>query len=314
LREALVRSLNLVSIRVVRETGIGPTVRHIRGFGFNETALPQNLALALGAGGVAPLDLAAGYAVFANGGFRVEPYLIDRIEDVDGNLIYAAREPVVCEACAEQRQASAAEVRPHGVYEPLVASRTELYPKPAQPSPVITPQNAYLVCDMMQDVVRRGTGRRAYNALGREDLAGKTGTTNDRRDAWFAGFNGDLVAVAWVGFDQERSLGRYEEGGRTALPMWIYYMDAALGGLAEHAMQRPPGIVDVRIDPDTGLVTSDTSNSVFEKRMRGSSACGSSTASSTCSEAIRFASSTASASVGTMMMALNPSQPSRACS
>jgi len=265
LREALVRSLNLVSIRVVRETGVGPTVRHIRQFGFNDTALPQNLALALGAGGVAPLDLAAGYAVFANGGYRVEPYLIERIEDVEGKLIYAARKPIVCELCAEQRQAGAAEIKLHGVYQPLAASRTELYPKPASPSPVITPQNAYLVRDMMQDVVRRGTGRRAYNALGREDLAGKTGTSNDRRDAWFAGFNGDLVAATWVGFDQERSLGRYEEGGRTALPMWIYYMDEALKGLAEHPMQRPPGIVDVRIDPDTGLVTSDTRKSVFEK-------------------------------------------------
>jgi len=268
LREALVRSLNLVSIRVVRETGIGPTVSHIRRFGFDDTALPRNLALALGAGGVAPIDLARGYAAFANGGFRVEPYLVERIEDVNGEVLYEAHPKVACAACEE---AAEDEVKPAGFMayqhgkEDLAKSRMELYAGPERPERVITAQNAFLIGDMMRDVVRRGTGRRAYNTLGREDLAGKTGTTNDRRDAWFAGFNGDLVAATWIGFDQERPLGRYEEGSRTALPMWIYYMGEALAGLAEHAMQRPPGIVDVRINPETGLVTNDAANSVFEK-------------------------------------------------
>jgi len=267
LREALIRSLNLVSIRVVRDAGVGHTVRHIRKFGFDETALPQNLALALGAGGVAPLDLARGYAAFANGGFRVEPYLVERIEDADGNLIYAARPRMVCAPCEGPVEEAAEAVTGYRSYAAAqqLSKPSDLYAKPVQPERAISAQNAYLIGDMMRDVVRRGTGRRAYNALGREDLAGKTGTTNDRRDAWFSGFNGDLVATAWVGFDQERPLGRYEEGGRTALPMWIYYMDAALDGVPEHAMQRPPGIVDVRINPETGLVTSDTRNSVFEK-------------------------------------------------
>ncbi len=267
LREALVRSLNLVSIRVVRDAGVGHTVRHIRQFGFDETATPQNLALALGAGGVAPVDLARGYATFANGGFRVDPYLVERIEDVDGNLIYAARPKTVCTACeiSAQEEADASAAARGFAATPVLEAHSELYAKPAQPERVISAQNAFLIGDMMRDVVRRGTGRRAYNTLRREDLAGKTGTTNDRRDAWFSGFNGDLVATAWVGFDQERPLGRYEEGGRTALPMWIYYMDEALEGVPEHSMQRPPGIVDVRINPETGLVTSDTSNSVFEK-------------------------------------------------
>ncbi|MDH3418752.1 MAG: PBP1A family penicillin-binding protein [Gammaproteobacteria bacterium] len=267
LREALVRSLNLVSIRVVREAGVGRTVRHIRQFGFDETATPQNLALALGAGGVAPVDLARGYAAFANGGFRVDPYLVERIEDVDGNLIYAARPKIVCAVCEDlvEQEADIPAGNRAVAATHILKERSDLYPKPAQPERVISAQNAYLVGDMMRDVVRRGTGRRAYNTLGREDLAGKTGTTNDRRDAWFSGFNGDLVATAWVGFDQERPLGRYEEGGRTALPMWIYYMDEALDGVPEHSMQRPPGIVDVRINPETGLVTSDTRNSVFEK-------------------------------------------------
>ncbi len=268
LREALVRSLNLVSIRVVRDAGVGHTVRHIRNFGFDETATPQNLALALGAGGVAPVDLARGYAAFANGGFRVDPYLVERIEDIDGNVIYTARPKTVCAVCEEPIEDDSDVVSSASrgfAARPVLKKRSELFAKPAQPERVISAQNAYLVGDMMRDVVRRGTGRRAYNTLRREDLAGKTGTTNDRRDAWFSGFNGDLVATAWVGFDQERPLGRYEEGGRTALPMWIYYMEEALDGVPEHSMQRPPGIVDVRINPETGLVTSDTRNSVFEK-------------------------------------------------
>jgi penicillin-binding protein 1A len=267
LREALVRSLNLVSIRVVRDAGIGPTVRHIRRFGFDETATPVNLALALGAGGVAPVDLARGYAAFANGGFKVEPFLVERIEDMDGNVLFEARPKVACAACEEELPEP--EKPPYlaslGPLPQLVETSAELYPGPPRPERVISAQNAFLIGDMMRDVVRRGTGRRAYNTLGREDLAGKTGTTNDRRDAWFAGFNGDVVAATWIGFDQERPLGRYEEGGRTALPMWIYYMSEALAGLPEHAMQRPPGIVDVRINPETGLVTSNSANSVFEK-------------------------------------------------
>ena len=268
LREALVRSLNLVSIRVVREAGIGQTVSHIKRFGFDDTAVPRNLALALGAGGVAPIDIARGYSTFANGGFGVQPYLIDRIEDADGNVLFESRPRVACSACAEVAEEAARDPAP--VYgasrdHTLAMAPTELYPKLAPAKRVVSPQNAYLIGDMMRDVVRRGTGRRAYNTLGREDLAGKTGTTNDRRDAWFAGFNGDLVAATWIGFDQERPLGRYEEGSRTALPMWIYYMDEALDSLPEHAMQRPSGILDVRINPETGLVTNDTTASVFEK-------------------------------------------------
>jgi len=268
LREALVNSLNLVSIRVVRDAGVGNVVAHIRKFGFDETATPRNLALALGAGGVAPIDIARGYATFANGGYRVQPYLIERIEDMDGNVLYEARPRLACNTCDDAEEPVTPVVGRLGGFDGkrmLAYAPTELYPKPAAAERVITAQNAFLVGDMMRDVVRRGTGRRAYNALGRQDLAGKTGTTNDRRDAWFSGFNGDLVTTTWIGFDQERPLGRYEEGSRTALPMWIYFMREALASLPEHQMQRPSGIVDVRINPDSGLVTSDTSRSVFEK-------------------------------------------------
>ena len=246
LREALVRSLNLVSIRVIRQAGVGNTVRHLRKFGFDDTALPANSTLALGAGGVAPVDLAAGYAVFANGGYAVNSHLIERIEDADGKILYETLHPFVCKTCELATKEQDLE---------LVRNPAELYPKGPLPERVISAQNAFLIRDMMGDVVRRGTGRRAYRELGREDLAGKTGTSNERRDAWFAGFNGDLVAAVWVGFDQERSLGRLEEGGRTALPMWNYFMAEALKGLPDHVLERPPGVVDVRINPETGLVS-----------------------------------------------------------
>ena len=246
LREALVRSLNLVSVRVIRQAGVGNTVRHLRKFGFDDTALPANSTLALGAGGVAPVDLAAGYAVFANGGYAVNSHLIERIEDTEGKILYETSHPFVCRTCESATEEQDLE---------LIHDPAELYPKGRIPERIISAQNAFLIRDMMADVVRRGTGRRAYRELGREDLAGKTGTSNERRDAWFAGFNGDLVAAVWVGFDQERSLGQLEEGGRTALPMWNYFMAEALEGLSDHMLERPPGVVDVRINPETGLVS-----------------------------------------------------------
>jgi penicillin-binding protein 1A len=256
LREALVRSLNLVSVRVIRQAGIGHTVRHLRAFGFDDTALPRNPTLALGAGGVAPLDLVRGYAAFANGGYRVAPYLIDTIEDAEGDVLYAARPRSACQGCEEPRESQAPEL----VREPF-----ELYPDSGDAPRAISPQNAYLMNDMMQDVVQRGTGARAYRELGRGDLRGKTGTSNDRRDAWFAGFNGDVVAAVWVGFDQERSLGNREQGALTALPVWVDFMGEALAGQPLNAMERPPGIIDVRINPDTGLVASASQGSIFEK-------------------------------------------------
>jgi penicillin-binding protein 1A len=148
----------------------------------------------------------------------------------------------------------------------LIDDVTDLYPRLTLAPQIITPQNAYLVNDMMQDVVRRGTGAPAYRELRRDDLAGKTGTTNDGRDAWFSGFNADIVASGWVGFDQERPLGGREQGGVTAIPMWIDFMREALKGLPLHELDRPPGIVDVRINPRTGLVANgSTADSIFEK-------------------------------------------------
>jgi penicillin-binding protein 1A len=262
LREALRESMNAVSIRMLQSIGVPAAVEHVKRFGFDDTAVPDNLSLALGAGGVAPLELVGGYAAFANGGYRVAPYFIDRVMTAGGELIYAAQ-PVICGDCntpPETPLAIEAE-------EPeLVADVTELYPDQRVAPRVVSPQNAYLIADMLRDVVRRGTGNRARRELDRDDLAGKTGTTNEGRDTWFVGFNADIVGAAWVGFDENRPLGGAEQGGVTALPMWIEFMREALAGMPEHVLARPPGIVEYRINPTTGLITSDrTQDGIFEK-------------------------------------------------
>ena len=299
LREALIKSLNLVSVRILRGTGIGPALEHIAPFGLPQSALPRDLSLALGSGGTSPWDLAAGYAVFANGGFRTNHYLIERIMDSSNTVLYQANPAFVCNTCVanlidehdpENDTASLVEIdtpgggvelpdrviesesptpiddevpeytdvdemMQHGLaWRPTIDEAPRFVTDGSNPAPrVITAENAYLIYDMMRDVIQRGTGRRARE-LGRPDLAGKTGTSNDRRDAWFSGFNGDLVATAWVGFDQDRSLGAGEEGSRTALPVWKYFMQQALTGTPRALIPRPSGIVAVRIVPESGLV------------------------------------------------------------
>lgn len=241
LREGLVRSRNIVSIRLLRATGIGPALRHIGQFGFRPEALPPNLTLALGTGQVTPIDMARGYAVFANGGYLIEPYLIERIADPEGREVFVATPATACSDCAGT---------------------------PAAPL-AISPANAYVMTDVMTDVIQRGTAQ-AARSLGRRDLAGKTGTTNDRRDAWFVGFNADVVAAAWVGFDQERSLGDNEEGGRTALPMWVAFMQEALRDRPEHRLPEPPGVVRMWVDRGTGRPTSaGAGGAVFEAFLEG---------------------------------------------
>jgi penicillin-binding protein 1A len=261
LRFALLESLNSVSIRLLQRIGVPTAVEHVHRFGFDATAVPEDLSLALGAGGVAPLDLVEGYAVFANGGYRVKPYFIDRVTMSNGEPLYSAQ-PQICAECNTPRETPP----PANPVAELVGDITQLYPAQLAAPRVISPQNAYLMTDMMQDVLRTGgTGSRAGRALKRGDLAGKTGTTNEGRDTWFVGFNADIVAAAWVGFDQVRPLGAYEQGGVTAIPMWIDYMRTALTG-KEHLLARPPGIVEYRINPTTGLIASDGApNSLFEK-------------------------------------------------
>jgi penicillin-binding protein 1A len=253
MREGLVRSRNLVSIRLLRGAGVGFATRHIANFGFAPAALPANLTLALGTGQVTPLEMARGFAVFANGGALVTPYFIDSVRDTGGHLVFEAAPLLACPAC----DATTATPSEDGVVQaaaPVVAAPVAL-PAERRAPQAISPANAFVMTDMMNDVVQRGTAQRAATALGRRDIAGKTGTTSDRRDTWFVGFNADLAAAAWIGFDQERSLGEQEEGGKTALPMWIYFMEEALRDRPEHRQPEPPGVVRMWVSRETGAPT-----------------------------------------------------------
>ncbi len=285
MREALVRSMNLVSVRLLLfETGIGNAVRHIAKFGFGGAALPHNGSLALGGGAASPLDMAQGYAVLANGGHAISPYVIDAIYGPEGETLYRAEPAVVCDECIPDPDADPAflfgdepreemsleemaelgyEYRPNATVSPGLFANVKVAPQ------AISPQNAFLVQDMMRDVVKRGTGRRAM-ALGRNDLSGKTGTSNDRRDAWFGGFNADIAAIVWVGYDDDLPLGPGEEGSRTALPIWVEFARIALKGVPENQMPMPEGIVTVLIDRETGCpARAGQQNTTFEVFRQG---------------------------------------------
>jgi len=277
MREALVRSRNLVSVRLLLfETGIGNAVRHIAKFGFGDAALPRNGSLALGGGQTSPLDMAQGYATLANGGHQVQPYVIDAILGPDGKTLYRAEPAVVCDRCVAEEPVAGFDDELNDEmtleemadvilsYMPDATVSPELYEGINIAPQAITLQNTFLIQDMMRDVVRRGTGRRAM-VLGRTDLSGKTGTSNDRRDAWFGGFNANLATIVWVGYDDDLPLGPGEEGSRTALPIWIEFMRIALAGVPEHQMPMPEGIVSVLIDRDTGCpARAGQGNVIFE--------------------------------------------------
>jgi penicillin-binding protein 1A len=256
LREALVKSRNLVSIRLLRSVGIPTTVKFARNFGLNENDLPHDLSLALGSCEVSPIELARVYSVLANGGYLIKPYFIQRIEDADGTVLFEADPAVACTACVLAQKQS---VQPKAIDEEESIGRL-----PKQAEQTLEPRLVYLMDSMLQEVVRRGTGVRAMQ-LGRHDLAGKTGTTNDQRDAWFNGFNQDFVTIAWVGFDQVKPLGNYETGSHAALPIWIDFMREALRGVAEKQFPRPDGLVNVKINAETGEAATDTdTDTLFE--------------------------------------------------
>jgi len=269
LREALTFSRNLVSVRLMRAIGGDYTRNYVTRFGFDKSQLPDDLTLALGTAELSPLQVAVGYATFANGGYKVTPYTIDRIEDANGNVLQQAVPQLACFECDRASDppqpggARAAQIdeAPH--------DGKSLIPVKNLAPQVIRPQVAYLLADMMKDVIRRGQGVRA-RTLNREDIAGKTGTTNDAHDAWFNGFNGDIETTVWVGFDQDRSLGEGEQGGRTAVPAWTYFMHEALAGAPRHGVPIPDGIITVRISPETGLLaSSDNPNGILEKFIEG---------------------------------------------
>jgi len=256
LREALYQSRNLVAIRLLRDIGIGYTLDYIADMGIDVGSLPRDLSLSLGSGPMTPMELTRAYAIIANGGYAVDPYLIRRIDGPDSDPLYEAPETVLCDRCQED----------DGKFLETIMPLTQ--PEEEKPRRVMQrvadERSVYIMHSMLQDVITRGTGRRAQ-AIGRNDLAGKTGTTNDQRDTWFAGFNHNLATGVWVGFDQPRSLGRSEFGGVTALPIWQSYTQAALEGTPTSLMSQPPGIVTLRINPETGeRVSSGTRNARFE--------------------------------------------------
>ncbi len=292
LREALALSKNLVSVRLMDGLGLDTVLDYVSRFGFNPNELPHNLTLSLGTPELTPLQIVTGFAVFANGGYRVEPYFIERIEDYTGKVIYQANPTVVCRDCdlpitpplkpieepelaglaallaadaqekkekAEAQAAAQVQGAPDSpIFHPHPSEPLELEKNIPRYAPrVITAQNAWIMTSMLKSVVLEGTAQRAKK-LGRNDLAGKTGTTNEQRDAWFTGFNSAIATTAWVGFDQPRSLGQTvmgrETGGSAALPMWMMYMQEALKDMPEQNLPMPADIVETRIDPDTGLL------------------------------------------------------------
>jgi len=218
LRTALAKSKNLVTVRVLQAIGPQYAQDYIARFGFDPKLHPAYLTMGLGAGAATPMQMATAYSVFANGGYRVTPYLISRITD--------------------SRDA------------PLSEAKPALARKDAERA--IDPRNAFIMTTLLRDVITSGTATRALE-LKRKDLAGKTGTTNENVDAWFCGFNVAQVAIAWIGYDQPKTLGNNETGSAAALPIWISYMQRALKGVPEQAYETPSGVVSLRINPETGL-------------------------------------------------------------
>jgi penicillin-binding protein 1A len=260
LRVALAHSLNLVSIRLMREIGLPYISQYVGRFGFDPKTLPQNLTLALGTMPATPLQMAAAYSVFANGGFKVDPYYIDRVEAASGKVIWQSAPRIACALCAAP--ASLSDLKPAPSAAAFLAEadalRGGIGPLPANrlAPEVISPQNDYLMTSMMKDVIRYGTAVRAL-ALNRSDIAGKTGTSNDYRDAWFNGYTPELEATVWVGYDDNRPLGAGDEGAHTALPIWMHFMRYALQGVPQGQRPMPSGIVTLRVSPQTGALVSD---------------------------------------------------------
>ena len=242
-REGLYRSRNIVSIRLLQDIGMQYAHNYISQFGFNAADLPRNLSLALGTATLTPLEITTGWTVFANGGFKVDPYLVERIENRDGQTIFLAN-PALTPAGKRERAES--------ITTEQILAGSELEPA-LEANRIIDERTAYIMTSMLKDVITRGTGRRALS-LNRTDLAGKTGTTNESKDSWFAGYNSDVVTSVWAGFDQPTSLGRNEYGGTIALPIWIDYMAYALKDKPMHTMQEPAGMITLRIDPVTGRI------------------------------------------------------------
>ncbi len=279
LRKALSKSINLVSVRLLRAMGIDTTIKHLEKFGFDGDELPPNLSLALGSIQVTPLDLASHFAVFANGGYAISPYLIKSITNNAGKPI-ALPQCVDCNYKLISPEALAVKDRLTGTIKQTGKQTSvelatdnpseniesdhaidhaidhDTPPPTSSPPPAISPQNAFLTTSMLKQVIRSGTGRRALS-LNRNDLAGKTGTTNDFRDAWFSGFSPDVMTTVFIGFDEPSHLGRRESGASAALPIWVDYMGLVLKDFPEQPENIPENITTRFINKDTAIVTSN---------------------------------------------------------
>lgn len=267
LREALYKSRNLVSIRLLQAMGVGKTIDYITRFGFNKQDLPPNLSLALGTATLTPMEIATGWSTFANGGYKITPYIIDKIESRNGDTLFVANPPSVPHGDVATSGVAAPAAQPFTVN--ATSTEAPAMPGIAPPAPavaerIIDGRTTYILNSMLEDVIKLGTGRRAL-ALGRGDIAGKTGTTNESKDAWFSGYNADYVTTVWTGFDQPESLGRKEFGGTVALPIWMNYMAAALKDKPPHTQSEPEGILSLRVDPVSGRAASPgTPGAYFE--------------------------------------------------
>ncbi|MGK2914236.1 MAG: penicillin-binding protein 1A [Porticoccaceae bacterium] len=262
LRKALYLSRNMVSIRLMRSIGVNRAIKGIAKFGFNSDELPRNLSLALGSHALTPLEIVTGYAAFANGGYKIEPFLIEQIVDRDGKIIFRAHPPTVCLDCENPAVVTGVSTPPvidasATAAQPAAAPESSNPPatidtRPPTAQRIMDAGTAYMMDSLLKDVIRKGTGRKAL-ALKRGDIAGKTGTTNGPRDAWFSGYNPKLVTTVWLGMDNSQIIGRGEYGGVAALPIWMEFMAEALRDTPESYFLEPEDIVSVRIDPGTGL-------------------------------------------------------------
>ena len=292
LRKALYQSRNLVSIRILREIGIRSAIDYATRFGFKPEQLPRNLSLALGSASVPPIDVAAAYASFANKGYKVNPYFIERVEDSFGRVLYQAQPDTVCPNCdyvrptdevnLEQPNQEVVDITSGAIValnealdQELELNQTgvevEKLARPITNLPIakriMDERVNYLMHTILQDVVKKGTARRAQK-LQRNDLAGKTGTTNDQKDAWFSGYVDSMVGTAWVGFDQPETLGQNEFGSTAALPIWIDFMEIALKDVPQTQRPQPDKMVTVKIDAATGELARPGDDSAIEEIFR----------------------------------------------
>ena len=276
LRKALYLSRNLVSVRLLRELGISNAINYLNTFELSGGKLPRDLSLALGSHALTPLEVASLYAVLANGGYKVEPFIVQEIRDRNQQVIYQASPTIVCRDCDTESSTLMAElttdseeqldlIEADGI-EAILQEEAQVYaaPAPRIAEQVMSPEVAFIIDNILQDAIKRGTGRKALS-LERSDIAGKTGTTNGPTDAWFSGYHPELVVTTWLGFDNNEKLGRREFGGTAALPIWIDFMASQLPKLQYARRSQPAGVVAIRIDTETGQrASANTSSSQFE--------------------------------------------------